>query len=144
MGIKIIALILAISSYSAFANSQCLENASNSELVRELEKRLGNGQGGGYGLLDVTCTGSMINFTMLTENAVEMSHSVDVKFNSDCATYLAQIGSSLKVTALQTIAVCQRSILHRVALSAQTLRALKTQDLRFASECESKAAEINR
>ena len=143
---RLILALLISPLVSDFAyGSNCLEEATNSALLNELDRRLTGGSGNSrHAAVDLSCLNSTLHIYMITESATEAQHTVKTKFSSDCENYLHAIGSTLKITSLKVVAICNGAELHRVALLPSGIKPLQIQKFRFSSDCENKADEINR
>lgn len=127
---------------SLFAN-ECLEEASNEDLVSELERRIGSGRNNGGALAETICYGDRMRIGLISSNAEEFSIEFSFRFQSDCDQYSNQIGNTFRVNTLKIAALCQGSTLRRIALTPRNLRQLESIEYRFQSDCEVKAREIN-
>lgn len=133
----------------SFAQSRCLQQASDDDLLDELSRRLGNSTGpidDEISEATYTCNGQYFYISLVSPTGSEARSSVYVT----SSTYCSELRSTLSTTKWQisnptTIALCNGQYLYRKQLTPSgSINDLNTQYLSSSSECVDTANEINR
>lgn len=137
-------------SFSAMANNveQCLQTATNNQLLKELKVRLDAGGtiATDYAFPTISCFGSTLTIRLLNKAGKESSQDVSTSSANNCETYATQMTNKLgsKVVEPQIVAVCFGSTLERQLLSPDgSIQELSSMNLSSATNCHKKATEIN-
>ncbi len=142
------ALLALGTSSIALANEHCLENATHSELLRELERRLYNGgMGGSSATVSYQCDNSAyLMVSVLAPNGSEVAIREYIGMNSRCHAYAAELRQyRSRINSTTIIAICDTSAyLKRYSITPQgVLNELTKHYIGSQSRCEEEQRAIN-
>lgn len=106
----------------AHSPSQCLKEASNSDLLSEVRSRM-NGNGGNDGesevsLVNFMCDINTLHISLISQSGDEQSAEVDTLSGGDCNKQVQILSrSSHKIKKVKVVAACYGSDLYRFALT---------------------------
>ena len=131
----------------AFSQVQsCLQNATDSELLREVELRMGVGGSGDVAFATYSCNSRYLTVDVVDQDGNQSDSQFTASNSSDCKAYASDM-TQYKGTTVKSgvvVAVCDSRYLKRILISAKGKISSNQITLSNSSECKKKATEINR
>ncbi len=143
---KVWIAIAVMSSIGLAQSTQCLRQASNAELLNEIDRRLGGHGGGsqGYARADYMCRGSELIISHLSVNGTESTETVDIVYSSRCQDAVTTLRQNASIiSSVRSIGVCVGGMLHRFNLSVNQLVRSEPRDFVYESRCQDEARRLN-
>jgi hypothetical protein len=144
------ALIACLSLFSIHASAtDCLEQSTNSELLRELDRRLQGGSGGGSegAIATFSCDGSTnLHISLVGSSGLEKAAQVYIGSTSRCEQLVGQLERTRsRILSTSLIGICDSATyLLRYSLTpAGGLTELSKRYIGSSSRCEEEAAKLN-
>jgi hypothetical protein len=144
-----IALVFALAATnSAFANNECLQNATNSELMRELDRRLSGVPGGSQSAAASFSCDSQTNLliSVVGSNGQEQEAQIYLGSSSRCNEIAQQLNSNRsRISATSIIAVCdsQTNLFRYSITPVGSLTELSKRYIGSSSRCTEEQNRIN-
>jgi hypothetical protein len=136
-------LILITLSLIFSAHAVELSQASNGQILRELSKRLGNGNGTpDLAFLNAFCSGDDINLQLETLNSTQ-NKVIDLRTSLECKNAVNLIKKG-QFNGLLITAFCDSDLMYKVKASSSGVLNITSIDHRTSIECNESARSINR
>jgi hypothetical protein len=123
---------------------RCLENASNSELLLEVSRRMdSNGSGQGLNNLSIYCNGYHLVVSLVDANGQEKMQQTGLSTASECSRQLELIGRTSNYRAGRVLNFCASYTMLRMQVRSDDIVQLNPVSFSTQSECEVQARNAN-
>jgi hypothetical protein len=141
---KIIFLAAILTASSAFAD-RCLENASNSELLDEISRRMdGSGSGQGLSNLSVYCNSYNLVVSLVDLNGQEKTIPTSLSTAQECSRQLELIGNISRYQSGSILKFCNSYNMARIQVRNDNIQTLSPISFSTQVECEAQLRSVNR
>jgi hypothetical protein len=134
----ILALLFIVQSTFAVELSQ----ATNTQILNELSKRLGHPNPSDMAILNAYCLSDELHLELET-NTQTIKKFVELRFASDCKKALMKLNLG-QFSGMKIAAFCVQSDLYKIKATGLGRLNITTIDHRTSSDCETSATQINR
>jgi hypothetical protein len=140
--------IFLASASSAFGNNECLQNSTNSELIRELDRRLSGSTGGSQSAAASFSCDSQTNLliSVVGSNGQEQEAQIYLGSSSRCSEIAQELNANrARILATSIFAVCdsQTNLFRFSATPAGVLTELSKRYIGSSSRCVEEQRRIN-